>query len=120
MDDTIAGSHPLHVAGCDGATVAGTVLVLELAVQHVGDRLETTVRMVWRTNRFARPIVDRTHFIEQQERVDVIEPCAWERPADQKSASLTQTLGMNDSLDFARSHDRGTSKAKGEKCGQNL
>ena len=45
MEDAAPRGHPLHVAGTHRAAVAEAVAVLHGAVQHVGDRLDATVRM---------------------------------------------------------------------------
>jgi hypothetical protein len=46
VDDATPCGHPLDVAGHEAAAVAGRILVLELAVEQVRDRLEAAMRMV--------------------------------------------------------------------------
>src|SRR3990172_6177480 len=87
MNDARARRHPLHVAGCYQAVISHRVLVLDLSVQHIGDGLEAAMRMVGRTLRLARCVVGRTHFIEEEERSDVVD-LIWKRPADPKAFSF--------------------------------
>jgi hypothetical protein len=44
VDDAVAGGHPLHVAGGDGAAVAGAVAVDDFTLQGEGDGLEAAMR----------------------------------------------------------------------------
>lgn len=66
VDNAACGRHPLQVAGADIALVALEVLVEELALEHVSDRFETTVRMVGETA--GRVDIE---FVEHKERVEV-------------------------------------------------
>ena len=77
--------------------VPGRVLVLELALEHVGDRLEAAVRMVGRADRLARPVVDRPHLVEEQERIDQLEPGGRERAAHDEAAALGLLVRGDDS-----------------------
>jgi hypothetical protein len=61
---------PLPAVG-DDATAAVGVLVEEHAVDHVGDRLEATVRVPVGAARFVRPVVDLTHLVHVDERVEI-------------------------------------------------
>ncbi len=70
MDDAARGGHPLHVAGPKIAAIAQMILVPHVAVQHVGDGLEATMRMRRESRQVVLRIV-RIKFIEHQERIDV-------------------------------------------------
>ena len=102
MDDAVAGRHPLHVASADAAAVAGTVLVLELAFDHVGDGLEAAMRMIGRAHRLTGRVIGRPHLVEQQERIDDLQPGHRKRPADDEPRALLLAIGVNDAMDFAR------------------
>ncbi len=45
VDDALPRSHPLHVARPDYTAVAEAVAVFDCPGEHVGDRLDATVRM---------------------------------------------------------------------------
>src|SRR5689334_3658084 len=68
MDDAARGAHPLHVAGAEVAGVAVVVLVLHVAIEHVGDRLEAAVRMRREAGEVVVQIV-REELVEHEERV---------------------------------------------------
>src|SRR6266704_3004734 len=65
VNDARPGGHPLHVARAEHAAVAGRVLVLELALQHISDGLEAAMRVIWRADRLAGSVIDRPHLVEQ-------------------------------------------------------
>ena len=70
VDDTVAGGHPLHVAGGDGAAVAGTVAVGDFTLQGEGDGLEAGVRVradAFRALRFVRREMLRHGVVEHEE-----------------------------------------------------
>ncbi len=46
VHDPGPGGHPLHIARADHPAVAGGVLVLELALEDVADRLEAPMRVI--------------------------------------------------------------------------
>ena len=70
MDDAAARSHPLNVAGGNGATVAHAVTVLNRARENVGDRLDAAMRMPGETGQIIlRNVI--AEVVEQQERVEV-------------------------------------------------
>ena len=66
-----AGRHPLGVAVGDQAAAAVGVLVLERAVDHVGDGLEAAVRVPRRALRLARRVLHLAHLVHVDERVEV-------------------------------------------------
>ena len=69
MDYAASRSHPLHTALGKFTHVAHVVLVPHMAVQHIGNRLEPTMRVRWK----ARDVVIgvfRAEFIEHQKRIE--------------------------------------------------
>ena len=102
MDDAVTRRHPLHVAGPDAAAIAGAVFMDELAFEHVGHGLEAAMRVIGRAHGLARPVVGRTHLVEQQERIDDLQPGHRKRAANDEAATLLLALGVNDAMDFAR------------------
>src|SRR5262249_34930740 len=68
MDDAARGAHPLHVAGAECAGVAVVVLVLYVAVEHVGHGLEAAVRVRRKAGEVVVGIV-REELVEHEERV---------------------------------------------------
>jgi hypothetical protein len=80
------------------------VLVLHLAFQHVGDGLETAVRMVRRAHRLARAVVHRAHLIQQQEGIEVHEHLGGERTVHDEAAALAGTQAVDGAHDAAGGH----------------
>lgn len=68
MDDAAPGRHPLHVAGAEPAAVAGGILMLHFSFEHIGHGLEPAMRVIGRTDGLARSVLDRSHFVEEQDR----------------------------------------------------
>src|SRR5580765_189480 len=101
MNDTGAGSHPLHVAWLEHALVASGVLVLELALEHVGDGLEAAVRMVGRAHGLARGVIDRAHLVEQQEGVDQVQALGGKGTPHDEAGALALAVGGDDAGSFA-------------------
>ena len=102
MHDAAPGRHPLHIAGPEPAAVAGGILVLHLAVEHIGHRLEAAVRMVRRAEGLARRVVDRPHLVEQQERVGVAQSLARKWTAHDEPAALALAMRGDDFHDLTR------------------
>jgi hypothetical protein len=86
----------LHVAGPEPAAVAGRIRVLHLAVEQVGHGLEAAVRMIGRADRLARPVIRRSHLVEQQERVGMAQTRAGERPSHDEAAALALAMRGHD------------------------
>src|SRR5262249_26541012 len=101
VDDARAGRHPLHVAGAERGAVPGGVLVLALAVEEVGHGLEPAVRMVGGADCLAGRVLDRPHFVEEQEGIDLDDRPDRERPPDDEPAALDVPLGGDDLLDVS-------------------
>src|SRR6185503_2073682 len=99
MYDAAAGGHPLHVARTQHVGVAERIAMLVLAGEHVRDRLEAAMRMVGRAERRAGLPLHRAEVIDQQERIEMAEPCDRERPAHREAAALDRALGLNDARD---------------------
>ena len=76
--------------------MAGRVAVLELALEHVGDGLETAVRMIGRADRLTGRDVGRSHLVEEQERIEHVEPGGRERPVHEEAAALEGFDGVDD------------------------
>jgi len=79
--------------------VAGRVLVLHLAFEHVRDRLEAAMRMVGRAHRLARAVVCRAHLVEEQKGIDQGEPPCGERPAHDEASALELAVRRLDARD---------------------
>src|SRR5207244_4904402 len=71
VNDPAARCHPLHVPGTDNAAVADAVAMLHRSRQHIGDGLDSTVRMPGKPCQIVlRNIV--AEVVQQQERVKVL------------------------------------------------
>lgn len=71
------------------------VAVAHLACEHVSHRLDASVR-VKRKSRFVVSRFDRTEMIEEQERIDVIEPARGDAAAQVHARALDDRLGHDD------------------------
>ena len=83
-----AGGHPLGVAVGDEPAAAVGVLVLEDAVDDVGDGLEAAVRVPRRALGLARRVLDLAHLVHVDERVEQRQVDAGERAADREALAL--------------------------------
>src|SRR5262249_57047714 len=84
VEDAAARRHPLDVAGANRALVPERVTVLDLALAHDRDRLDASVRVI-RKARLVIGRLDRLEVIEEQERIEMVEPAGAGGPA-QKGA----------------------------------
>src|SRR5262249_21319733 len=109
MDDAAARGHPLDVAGAERALVAEAVAVLDCARQHVGDRLDASMRMP----RKSREVVLRVvvaKVIEEQKRIVLGRVAEAERAAELDACALQRRSGLTDVFDSADRHERSLSK----------
>ena len=87
------------------AGMARRILVAELALEHIRDRFEAAMRMVGRAFGLARRVVDRAHFVEQQERIEVHQQAGGKRAVDDKAAAFGRANGGKRAFDRAcRAH----------------
>ncbi len=91
VDDAARRRHPLHVAGAEIPAVAQMILVAHVAVEHVGDRFESAVRMRWE----ARDVIVRVigvELIEHQERIHILAALAAEAAAQLDAGAVGSRL----------------------------
>ena len=88
VEDAGAGGHPLGVAVGDRAAAAVGVLVVEDAVDHVGDGLEAAVRVPRRALGLAGRVLHLAHLVHHDERVEQAEVDAGERAAYREALPL--------------------------------
>ena len=117
VEDPGPGGHPLGVTVGDDAATAVRVLVLEHAVDHVGHRLEPTVRVPRRPLRLARGVFDLPHLVEMDERVEVGQVDPGERPPDREPLPLEALRRVRDPAD-ARARERRPGPAPGGAAGR--
>ena len=96
-----AGGHPLRGAVVDDAAAAVAVLVLEGAVDHVGDGLEAAVRVPRGALGLARRVVDLAHLVHVDERVEIAHRHAGEGAHDGEALALVAARAGGDLLDRA-------------------
>src|SRR5206468_3691577 len=80
------------------------VLVLHAPFEDVCDRLESAMRMIGRTFRLAGLERHRTHAIEQQEGIDVVEHRRGKRTMHEKPLTFERCDGVNDTIDRTVCH----------------
>src|SRR5882762_791370 len=101
MHDAGACGHPLHVARAKHAAMAGRVLVLELALQHVSDGLEAAMRVIGRTDRLAGAVISRPHLVEKEEGIDYVQSRGRHWPAHDEACAFALTVRGDDPGGFA-------------------
>src|SRR5438094_10656191 len=101
MHDAGACGHPLHVARAKHAAMAGRVLVLELALQHVSDGLEAAMRVIGRADRFAGAVIGRPHLVEKEEGIDCVQSRGRHWPAHDEACAFALTVRGDDPGGFA-------------------
>jgi len=99
-----AGRHPLHVSGTDAAPIALRVLVLDGPVEYVGHGLEAAMRMVGSALRLARTVRHRSHPVQKQKRIEVIETSRGEGASDDHPLAFELRRGVHELCDRARGH----------------
>jgi len=93
------GSHPLRRSVLDEATTAMRVLVLERAVDHVGDGLEAAMGVPGRALGLPRRVVDLPHLVHVHERVEILQVHTGEGAADGEALALEPPGGRGHGLD---------------------
>jgi hypothetical protein len=101
VDDAAACAHPLDVARPDDARVAEAVAVVDLAAQHVGDRLHASVRVPGEPAQVVLGSV-RAEVVEQQERVEALRRIEPDGPVQVNAGALDDGAGPQDSADRSR------------------
>ena len=71
VENTPTRGHPLHIAGGHFAPVAQAVSMLDGAGEDVGDRLDSAVRMPWKSLQVVCRILI-AEVVQQQERIEVL------------------------------------------------
>src|SRR5208282_1348887 len=103
MDDAAARSHPLHVAGGDGAAVSHAVTMFHRSRKHVGDGFDAAVRMP----REACQIVLGNiiaEVIEQEERIGFLGISETESAAKMDACAFKRRLRFDDSFNWSNGH----------------
>src|SRR5712691_7840455 len=104
MQDAAAGRHPLHVPGSHPALVAETVAVLHRTGQHVGDRLDSAVRVPGESGEIVLRVLV-AEIIQQQEGVELAGFAETEGALQLYSCALDGRLGVNDLFDWTERHN---------------
>jgi hypothetical protein len=97
MQDATAGRHPLGVAFCDQAAAAVGVVVGDLTIEDVADRLDPAVGMPGCPLRLFGAVDRRPDVIEQKERVRLGQrKVAGEGPGDDEAGPFCLAAGGDD------------------------
>jgi hypothetical protein len=97
VENASAGGHPLHIAGSEYAPVAEAILVLDRSGEHVGDSLDATVGMPWKSRTVVIGMVV-AKVIEKQERIEGGGITEAESAPQLDPRPLNCGLGLNDGL----------------------
>ena len=71
MQNPRASRHPLSVAIGDGSTTTVIISVIKNSIDDVGNRFETSMRMPRSSLRFTRGVLNFTHLIQVNERIEI-------------------------------------------------
>ena len=104
VQDAAAGRHPLHVAGAEAAAVAEAVAVLDVAGEHVGDRLDAAVRMPRKAGEIVARVVV-AEVVEEQERIELRGVAEAERALQLDAGAFDGGLRVNDFPNRTNRHD---------------
>jgi hypothetical protein len=96
MLDTAAGRHPLGGAVRDETAAAGSVLVLEGAIDDVGHGLEAAVGVPGRALGLAGRVLNGAQVVQQKERVGEGEGGGGEGPAHGEALALEMAFGRDE------------------------
>ena len=104
MHDAAARRHPLHVARAEHALVAEAVAVIDLAGQHISDRLDAAMRMPGKAGLVLVGIVV-AEIVQQQERIELLGVAEAEGAAQMHAGAFHGRLGLDDLLHGTDGHD---------------
>ena len=93
VQDAGAGRHPLGVAVRDDPTAAVGILVLDDAIDHVRHGFEAAVGMPGRALWFTGGVLDRSHLVQVDERVEQRHIDTGERAPNGESLTLEAARG---------------------------
>ena len=104
MHDPAARGHPLHVAGGERAAIAEAVAVIDVAGEHVGDRLDAAVRMPRKPGAIVVGTIV-AEIVEQQERIEVAGFAEAEGAMQLHARAFHGGLRFDDAFDGTNGHD---------------
>ena len=98
MDDSAAGSHPLHIPGRDGPAIADTVAVLHGSRENIRDGLNAAMRMPRKAFQILfRNIV--AEIVQKQEGIEIGGVAEAKGPAKVYAGSFQRWFGFDKSFD---------------------
>src|SRR5499427_3510929 len=98
MHDAAPRRHPLYFAGPNDAAVAEAVLMLDLAVEHIRDRFDATVRVPGESSDIVLRVV-RAEIVQEQERVKLRHLAVAESAPQMDASTFDHGLALPDRLD---------------------
>ncbi len=103
VHDAAARRHPLHVAGPDHAGVPEAVPVLDPAVEHVGDRFDSAVRVHGESGDVVVRAL-RAEVIEEEERVEMVKGRCRDAAPELHARAILGWARRDDRLHFSLLH----------------
>ena len=91
MNDAAPGGHPVDVAGCNRLQTAKTVPVDNRAVEEIGHRGKTDMRMGPHVDAFAFHQFGRTYLVDENKRPDHLALCRRKHAPDLESSQVAGT-----------------------------
>jgi hypothetical protein len=97
VDDAPAGSHPLHIAGADGAAIPHAVSVLHGASEDVCDGLDSAMGMPWEPCQIIlRNVI--AEIVEEEKWIKVGCVAEAERAAQMHAGAFERRFGLNEAF----------------------
>ena len=105
MDDPAAGRHPLNVAGGNGAAIPHAIAVFHRTGEHVGDRLDATMRMPRKAGQVILGNVI-AKIVEKEERVEIGRVPETESPAQMHARAFKRGLRLDKAFHWSNRHSK--------------
>ena len=102
MQDAAPGAHPLYIAGTDEALVAEAIAMMCGAFEHVGDRLDAAVRVVWKAAQRTFKRIIEGKVVEEQEGIEFIADARRNRAAQFHTRAFDGNLRFDDFGDASK------------------
>src|SRR5271167_4491216 len=103
VNNAAACGHPLHIASANHPAVTHAIAVRHGSRKHVGDGLDSTVRMPWESRQIVLWNII-AEIVEQQKGIEVLGASEAKCPAEMHSCTFESWFGLNEPLYRSNRH----------------